>query len=112
MNDEKQTRDFERRMLGYLDLLCRVAFKLTDDQYDAQLLAHDTVLKAWRCRRALQENSSLKPWLLRTLRHTFLSDFRPDLQFSGIGETRALAAASHTSATEGRFAPHLAPGFA
>src|SRR5436189_3498514 len=67
-------REFERLALEQLDMLYRVARRLTRDPNRAEDLVQETYLRALRSRDGFNlENFGIKPWLLRILHNLHLS---------------------------------------
>jgi len=66
----------EQRILDYTDTVYAVALKFTHNKAEAFDLASDTMEEALRAFDAgkLQTGTRIKPWLLATLRNTFLDD--------------------------------------
>lgn len=75
MSNEKHLDDFEQLVLDYMDLLYTVAFKLTHSATDAQRLTQTTIVKALRLNNKLEVRKHIKPWLLTTMRNTFINDY-------------------------------------
>lgn len=69
--DEKS---FETLALPHLDLVYRVARRLSRDDHEAQDLVQETYLKAYRAfDRYEVRKFGIKPWLLKILNNTFLN---------------------------------------
>lgn len=66
------TREYEQVVLCHLDLVHRMALKLTGDSHEAEDLVQETFLRAHRAfdRFELREYGA-KPWLLRILHNVF-----------------------------------------
>ncbi|MCG8407186.1 MAG: sigma-70 family RNA polymerase sigma factor [Phycisphaerales bacterium] len=69
---QKITRRFEETVLCHLDLVYRMAMKLTGDPHEAEDLVQETFLRAHRAfgKFELREYGA-KPWLLRILHNVF-----------------------------------------
>jgi RNA polymerase sigma-70 factor (ECF subfamily) len=67
---------FERDVLPHLDLLYRVALRLTGEAANAEDLVQDTVLKAFRAWDSFRQGTNARGWLLTILRNTFINDYR------------------------------------
>ena len=65
---------FEGLALPHLELVFRVARRLTRDDHEAEDLVQETLLKAYKSfpRFELREYG-IKPWLLRILHNTYLN---------------------------------------
>jgi RNA polymerase sigma-70 factor (ECF subfamily) len=52
------------------------AFRLTNDEDDANDLVQDTYMKAFRFINSFQEGTNAKAWLFRILKNSFINDYR------------------------------------
>jgi RNA polymerase sigma-70 factor (ECF subfamily) len=52
------------------------AFRLTNDEDDANDLLQDTYMKAFRFINSFQEGTNAKAWLFRILKNSFINDYR------------------------------------
>lgn len=70
----RDARTFEKLVLCHLDLVYRVAMKLTGDQHEAEDLVQETYLRAHAsfARFELREYGA-RPWLLKILQNAFFS---------------------------------------
>ena len=73
--DEKR-EGFEREALVHLDVLYRVALRLTGNPADADDLVQETMLKAYRAWDQYEKGTNAKGWLLTILRHAFINEYR------------------------------------
>ncbi len=73
--DEKRV-GFEREALVHLDVLYRVALRLTGNPSDADDLVQETMLKAYRAWDQYEKGTNAKAWLLTILRHAFINEYR------------------------------------
>jgi RNA polymerase sigma-70 factor (ECF subfamily) len=73
--DEKRA-GFEREALVHLDVLYRVALRLTGNPSDADDLVQETMLKAYRAWDQYEKGTNAKAWLLTILRHAFINEYR------------------------------------
>jgi len=62
--------------LVHLDVLYRVALRLTSNPSDADDLVQETMLKAYRSWDQYQQGTNAKAWLLTILRHAFINEYR------------------------------------
>jgi RNA polymerase sigma-70 factor (ECF subfamily) len=69
-------RAFDDEALPHLDVLYRVALRLTGDSAQAEDLVQDTMLKAYRSWRQYRPGTNAKGWLLTILRNTFINAYR------------------------------------
>ncbi len=67
---------FEREALAHLDVLYRVALRLTANPSDADDLVQETMLKAYRAWDQYEKGTNAKAWLLTILRHAFINEYR------------------------------------
>ena len=67
---------FEREALVHLDVLYRVALRLTGNPSDADDLVQETMLKAYRAWEQFEPGTNAKGWLLTILRHAFINEYR------------------------------------
>ena len=68
------SRRFEEVVLCHLNLLYRVAFRITGNQDEAEDLVQETCLRAHRAFGGFElREYGAKPWLLKILHNTFLS---------------------------------------
>lgn len=67
---------FEREALAHLDAVYRTALRLTGNPAEAEDLAQETMLKAFRSWRQYQAGTNAKAWLLTILRNTFVNRYR------------------------------------
>jgi RNA polymerase sigma-70 factor (ECF subfamily) len=73
---EAQRAQFEREALPHLDAVYRVALRLAGDASEAEDLAQETMLKAFRAWRQYRPGTNAKAWLLTILRHAFINRYR------------------------------------
>lgn len=67
---------FEREALAHLDAVFRTALRLAGDPTEAEDLAQETMLKAFRSWRQYRPGTNAKAWLLTILRNTFVNEYR------------------------------------
>ena len=99
---------FERDVLPHMDLMYRVALRLTGDAASAEDLVQDTVLKAFRAWGSFRQGTNARGWLLTILRNTFINDYRrrrraPALVDIDVAEPQALVHEHGGSDPEGEF---------
>jgi RNA polymerase sigma-70 factor (ECF subfamily) len=73
--DEKRA-SFEKEALVHLDVLYRVALRLSGNPSDADDLVQETMLKAYRAWDQYEKGTNAKAWLLTILRHAFINEYR------------------------------------
>ncbi len=67
---------FGDEALPHLDLLYRVALRLTHDPAAAEDLVQETMLKALRAWQSFRPGSNARAWLVTILRHQFINGWR------------------------------------
>ena len=68
--------EFDSLIRPHLEVLRRVALKLTRDPSDADDLVQDVLLKVYQNREKLDRIKILKPWLVRVMRNLFIDQVR------------------------------------
>jgi len=76
VSPEERTASFEREALPHLDMLYRVARRLTGDLTRAEDLVQDTMFKAFLAWDRFESGTNARGWLLTILRNTFINDYR------------------------------------
>ncbi|HRP08524.1 MAG TPA: sigma-70 family RNA polymerase sigma factor [Gemmatimonadales bacterium] len=67
---------FDREVLPHLDLMYRVALRLSGDPTMAEDLVQDATLKALRGWDSFRPGSNLRAWLMTILRNEYISGWR------------------------------------
>jgi RNA polymerase sigma-70 factor (ECF subfamily) len=73
---EADRRRFEEEALPHLDTVYRVALRLSGNETQAEDLAQETMLKAFRSWHQYRPGTNVRAWLLTILRHTFINEYR------------------------------------
>lgn len=73
---ENRRRTFELEALPHLDAVYRVALRLAGQETQADDLAQETMLKAYRSWHQYKKGTNVRAWLLTILRHTFINEYR------------------------------------
>ena len=73
---ELKRASFEREALTHLDMLYRVALRLSGNPADAQDLVQETMLRAYRSWEQYTAGTNAKGWLLTILRNLFINEYR------------------------------------
>jgi RNA polymerase sigma-70 factor (ECF subfamily) len=68
--------NYETEVLPHLDVLYRVARRLTGETADAEDLVQETLLKALRGWDGFRPGSNARAWLLTILRNAFINTYR------------------------------------
>jgi RNA polymerase sigma-70 factor (ECF subfamily) len=67
---------FEQMAADHLRVVYRTAVRLAGRAHDAEDLAQETFLRAWRSRHTFQPETNAKAWLLRILHNVHVDRFR------------------------------------
>lgn len=70
------TATYESEVLPHLDVLYRVARRMTGNGADAEDLVQETLLKALRGWEGFRPGSNARAWLLTILRNAFINGYR------------------------------------
>ncbi|MFI5235508.1 MAG: sigma-70 family RNA polymerase sigma factor [Gemmatimonadales bacterium] len=70
------TATYEAEILPHLDVLYRVARRMTGEAADAEDLVQETLLKALRGWEGFRPGSNARAWLLTILRNAFINGYR------------------------------------
>jgi len=73
-NDKK--KKFEKEAMIYLDSLYNLSLNITRNPNDAKDLVQETYYKAYKFYYQFQEGTSLKAWLFKILKNTFINLYR------------------------------------
>lgn len=75
-NDDGKKKKFEKEAMIYLDSLYNLSLSLTRNPNDAKDLVQETYYKAYKFYYQFQEGTSLKAWLFKILKNTFINLYR------------------------------------
>ncbi|MCR9062868.1 MAG: sigma-70 family RNA polymerase sigma factor [Cytophagales bacterium] len=67
---------FNSEFMPHIDSMYNFAYRLTNDEDDANDLVQDTYLKAFRFINSFQKGTNAKAWLFRILKNSFINDYR------------------------------------
>ncbi len=67
---------FETELLPHVKSLYHFAYRLANDEDDANDLVQDTFLKAYRFINSYEKGSNAKAWLFRILKNSFINNYR------------------------------------
>jgi RNA polymerase sigma-70 factor (ECF subfamily) len=100
---------FDDEVLPHLDLLYRVALRLSGDPAQAEDLVQDAVLKALRAWSSFRPGSNVRAWLVTILRNEFINGWRKTRRAPQQvdGDSLPEPADPHDPDPEGRFFAEL-----
>ena len=75
-SDKEKYEIFNVEFMPYVDSMYNFAFRLTNDEDDANDLMQDTYLKAFRFINSFERGTNAKAWLFRILKNSFINDYR------------------------------------
>jgi len=67
--EQMRSLDWDALLSGLYDEIFRLAFTLCESRPQAEDLAQETFLRAWRFQHTLRETTAVKPWLCQILRN-------------------------------------------
>lgn len=76
MTQTRAERIFEREFYPLMNALFRFAYRLTNDEVQAEDLVQETYLRAVRFIHYYTEETNAKAWLFRICRNAFINDYR------------------------------------
>lgn len=99
---------FEKEAIPHLDTVYRVALRLSGNEAQAEDLAQETMLKAFRAWHQYRPGTNVRAWLLTILRNTFINEYRKNQRMVSrvdIGDIEAYTVFHDVQETdpEGRF---------
>ena len=71
-----QSRVFEQEFVPLLDAVYAFSYRLTGDKTQAEDLAQETFMKAWRFIERYTAETNAKAWLFRICRNAFINEWR------------------------------------
>lgn len=75
-NKESFDAEYEAEFMPHIDSLYNFAFRLTNNEDDANDLVQETYMKAYRFFESYQQGTNAKAWLFRILKNSFINDYR------------------------------------
>lgn len=75
-SDKEKYEIFNVEFMPFVDSMYNFAFRLTNDEDDANDLMQDTYLKAFRFINSFERGTNAKAWLFRILKNSFINDYR------------------------------------
>jgi len=76
MSEQSSADSFESELLAAVPFMRAFGRTLTGDVEQAEALAQETLLQAWRCRDQFRPGTNLRAWLSTILRNRFYSSQR------------------------------------
>jgi RNA polymerase sigma-70 factor (ECF subfamily) len=73
---EEMRKAFEDTALQHMDVLYSVALRMAKNKTEAEDLVQDTYLRAYRFFDRFQPGTSMRAWLLKILKNTFINNFK------------------------------------
>lgn len=67
---------FSRKVEDNMNSLYGLAYRLTNNNADAEDLVAEAVIKAWSKIESLKDKKQFRPWIFRILHNCFISDYR------------------------------------
>ncbi len=102
--------DFEKLAVEQLEMLYRIACRLTRDSTSAEDLVQETYLRALRARESFSlQEFGIRPWLLRIMHNLYLSRAEREKRQPASMDQDQLDSAGQTAATQAALPP-LSPG--
>lgn len=74
--EKEKYKVFDTEFMPHIDAMYNFAFRLTNDEDDANDLLQDTFLKAFRFISSFEKGTNAKAWLFRILKNSFINDYR------------------------------------
>lgn len=75
-SEKEKYNVFDKEFMPHIDSMYNFAFRLTNDEDDANDLVQDTYLKAFRFINSFERGTNAKAWLFRILKNSFINDYR------------------------------------
>ena len=98
--DDGRRASFETEALVHIDALFRVAVRLLRNAADAEDLVQDTLLQAYRAWDQYERGTNARGWLIATMRHLFINQYRLDQRRREILATNFPAVAASAPALD------------
>lgn len=74
--NESLKREFEERLLEYIDSLYHLAIRMVQNRRDAEDLVQETTLRAYRFFHRFRPGTNFKAWIVTILRNVFINEYR------------------------------------
>lgn len=76
LSDAEKYKVFDKEFMPHMNAMYNFAFRLTNNEDDANDLLQDTCLKAFRFISSFEKGTNAKAWLFRILKNSFINDYR------------------------------------
>ena len=73
---EELRKEFEDVALQHMSAIHNAALRMAKDKSEAEDLVQDTYLRAYRFFNRFQKGTSMKAWLFKIMKNTFINSFR------------------------------------
>ena len=74
--DNRLKKEFEEKVLEYIDHLYNLAVHMTQNKQDAEDLVQETVLRAYRFFHKFERGTNFKAWIMTILRNIYINQYR------------------------------------
>ena len=74
--DTTQKAEFETLLRQWLDMMYKVALRLTREKNDAEDLVEEAAILAWKNFEALKDRQKFKSWILKIMTNQYISQYR------------------------------------
>jgi len=75
---KQKQREFEREALPHMDFLYNYALRMTNNPADAEDLAQETYLKAYRFWDQYEKGTNIRAWLFRIMKNSYINRYRKE----------------------------------
>jgi RNA polymerase sigma-70 factor (ECF subfamily) len=75
---EEKRKEFEELAIQHMDSLYSVAMRMTRDAIEAQDLAQDAYLRAYRFFDKFEKGTNFKAWLFKILKNIYINKYRKE----------------------------------
>lgn len=95
---EEKRKEFEELAIQHMDSLYSVAMRMTRDATEAQDLAQDAYLRAYRFFDKFEKGTNFKAWLFKILKNIYINKYRKEskapqmVDISGVEASNSLQA--------------------
>jgi RNA polymerase sigma factor (sigma-70 family) len=76
LSEKEKHEIFQKTFMPHITAMYNFAFRLTNNEDDANDLVQDTYLKAFRFINSFELGTNAKAWLFRILKNSFINDYR------------------------------------